>query len=128
VVLSNASILVVEDDLAVQRFIRRTLSFEGSLVVTASTGEQALSLVNGAAAYHLAVLDLDLPDMTGWDVLDAIRRVYRSHAQCPVIVLTSSTDDENRRLAASLGVGFLTKPIGARALVDGVGQYLHRDS
>ena len=128
VVFVDTSILVVEDDLAVQEFIAGVLRLEGAIVVAASTGAEALSLVNSAASpYHLVVLDLRLPDITGWDVLAGIRRTYPSAADCPVVILTASGDDESGRRAAGLGVGFLTKPIGARELVAGLTPFLRRD-
>ncbi len=102
------------------------LRLEGAIVATASTGEEALSLVNSAAPYHLVVLDLCLPGITGWDVLDGIRLTYPSQAECPVVVLTARADDESRRRAASAGVGFLTKPIGARELVAGLTPFLRQ--
>ena len=106
VVFVDTSILVVEDDLAVQEFIAGVLRLEGAIVVAASTGAEALSLVNSAASpYHLVVLDLRLPDITGWDVLDGIRRTYPSAADCPVVLLTASGDDESGRRAAGAGRG-----------------------
>lgn len=103
------------------------LHLEGAIVVAASTGAEALSLVNSAVSpYHLVILDLFLPDIMGWDVLDGIRRTYPSPAECPVVILTASVNDESRRRAASLGVGFLTKPIGARELVAGLTPFLRQ--
>ncbi len=128
-VLIDTSILVVEDDLAVQEFVAGVLRLEGAIVVAASTGADALSLVNSAASpYHLVVLDLCLPDITGWDVLDGIRLTYPSPAECPVVILTADVDDESRRRAAGLSVGFLTKPIGARELVAGLTPFLRQGS
>lgn len=123
----GARILVVEDDLAVLEFIAGVLRLEDAVVTTASTGEQALFLVNGTAPpYDLVTLDLCLPDITGWDVLDGIRRAYPLAADCPVVLLTASVDDESRHRAASAGVGFLTKPIGARELVTGLTPFLRQ--
>ncbi len=103
------------------------LRLEDAVVATASTGQEALSLVDSAASpYHLVVMDLCLPDITGWDVLAGIRCTYPSAADCPVVILTASVDDENRRRAASSGVGFLTKPIGARELVAGLTPFLRQ--
>ena len=126
--MTGASILLVEDNIGVQRFIARVLRLEGAIVATVSTGEEALSLITSAAPYDLVVLDLCLPDMTGWDVLDGIRLTYPSQAACPVVILTARSDDESRRRAASLGVGFLAKPIGAKDLVTGLRPFVRRDA
>ncbi len=124
--LIDASILLVEDDLGVQAFVARVLRLEGATVSTASTGEEALALITNSVPYHLVILDLGLPDMTGWEVLNGIRLTCPSQAACPVVILTAMADDDNRRLAAGRGVGFLTKPIGARELVKGLTPFLRR--
>ncbi|MBI5283995.1 MAG: response regulator [Chloroflexi bacterium] len=126
--MNDASILLVEDDLGVQAFIARVLRLEGASVATASTGREALSRVTDARRYNLIVLDLCLPDMIGWDVLDGIRLIYPSQEACPVVILTAMVDENSRRLAAGRSVGFLAKPIGAKDLVTGLRPFVRRDA
>ena len=69
----GARILVIEDEPQVRAFIIRVLQLEGAAVVAASTGAAGLASIRDDGPFHLVTLDLRLPDISGWDVLDAIR-------------------------------------------------------
>jgi CheY-like chemotaxis protein len=122
--LNGARILVVEDDPAVSAFIKRVLQFEGATVSAAATGLDAIALVRTEGPYHLALLDLCLPDIHGWEVLDRIREIHPIASDCPVAVLTAGIDEENQRRAAANNVGFIGKPIGAADLAKAVSGFL----
>jgi PAS domain S-box-containing protein len=99
-------VLVVDDDPDACTLIRNALERDGISVVTASSGEQALALTRSERP-AVMVLDVLLGDMTGWDVLAAVR-ADPEHAELPVIVCTV-TDPEQR--TGLLGVvEHLTKP------------------
>src|SRR5918992_1369413 len=69
------SILLVEDDPALQTAVAYNLRKEGYRVITADSGERALALVRSeGAALDLVVLDLMLPGLNGFQVLRAIRQ------------------------------------------------------
>ena len=120
----GARILVVEDEPQVQDFISRVLQLEGATVVTASTGLEALERMQDAGPFRVVTLDLCLPDISGWDVLDAIRLIDASPAACPVVVLSARPDDEIVRRSAALGAAYMVKPISARALVERLGAFI----
>ena len=94
-------VLVVEDDAATRRLLRRLLEREGYEVVEAEDGRAALGLLAGGAtaAPSLIVLDLLLPEMDGFAFAAALRRdaLWRD---VPIVVLTARdlTDDDRRRL------------------------------
>lgn len=99
-------VLVVDDDPDACKLIRNALERDGIGVVSASSGEQALALTRSERP-AVMVLDILLGDMTGWDVLAAVR-ADPEHAELPVIVCTV-TDPEQR--TGLLGVvEHLTKP------------------
>jgi PAS domain S-box-containing protein len=99
-------VLVVDDDVDACELIRHALERDGINVISASSGEQALSLTRSTRP-AVMVLDILLGDMTGWDVLAAVR-ADPEHAELPVIVCTV-TDPEQR--TSLLGVvEHLTKP------------------
>jgi signal transduction histidine kinase/CheY-like chemotaxis protein len=81
------TILVVEDDLATREFIVEILNGEGYDVVTASDGAQARTRVS-ASLPELVILDLILPDVNGFELLDEWRACDRT-AHLSVFVLTS---------------------------------------
>ena len=112
--MSNApNILVVDDELQIQRAIRTILTEKGFKVTTASRGEEALTLA-AASEPDLVILDLGLPDMDGVEVCTRLRE----WTQCPIIIL--SVRDSERDKVAALDKGaddYLTKPFGIEELL-----------
>jgi DNA-binding response OmpR family regulator len=100
-------VLIVEDDKAVAGFLRKSFEAEHYEVETASDGRQALALLSGAQ-YDLLVLDLNLPEMDGLEVLRSVRA---HNGEMPVLALTSRREVEARVKALDLGADdYLPKP------------------
>lgn len=109
----GARILVVDDELAIRRFLRVTLDAEGYQAYEAETGKEALDAVPACRPDAL-ILDLGLPDMEGHEV---IRRL-REWSSVPIIVL-SVREHEGQKIAA-LDAGaddYLTKPFATGELM-----------
>lgn len=107
------TILVVDDEAAIHRFLEPTLVAEGYRVVHAMTGGRALELA-AAERPDLVLLDLGLPDLDGKEVL----RRLRIWSSIPVVVL-SARDREAEKIA-SLDLGaddFVNKPFGVGELL-----------
>ena len=106
----SETILVVEDEEAIRRLMRACLEQGGYTVQTAADGAEALQLLAGpaAAAIDLVLLDLNLPERSGKEVLAEMRR--RAWSQ-PVIVFSGQLTAEIEAELRPLGVsGFLAKP------------------
>jgi two-component system KDP operon response regulator KdpE len=106
-------VLVVDDERAIRRFLRASLSAHGYAVFEASTGQEALSAVLSDRP-DLIILDLGLPDLSGLEVT----RQLREWSQTPIIVL--SVREEEATKVAALDVGaddYLTKPFGMAELM-----------
>jgi DNA-binding response OmpR family regulator len=115
-------VLVAEDDLDLQGFLRETLEAEGMTVNTTSDGAGALLAV-GQHPPDLVLLDLDLPDLDGLDVLAAMRR----HGDLPVIVLTGRRMESDRIAGLERGADdYVVKPFSARELVARIRTVLRR--
>ena len=100
-------ILLVEDNPVAAKSIELKLLAEGHNVFTTDLGEDAVELTS-VYDYDLVLLDLDLSDMEGLDVLRAIRG---KKIRTPVIILTASGDIETKVKALSAGADdFITKP------------------
>lgn len=101
------SILIVEDEARIASFVEKGLRAAGYQTTVAGTGEEALELAHGAV-FDLILLDVGLPGMDGFGVLDRLRAVG---LPTPVIMLTAraSTEDTVRGLDAGAG-DYLTKP------------------
>ena len=104
-----ARVLVVEDSSVIRRLIEVCLRPASLDLIMAEDGPSGLERVR-AEEPDLVVLDIGLPVMDGWQVLDEIRRDPRL-AQLPVLVLTAHAEEESRRRADEGGAdAFVTKP------------------
>ena len=104
-------VLVVDDDEAVRIVAEVVLRADGHDVATAGDGETALGLLRNSPAPSIVLLDLMMPRLSGWDVLEAM--AHRPQlADVPVLVLTGY--DEVDGLPACCHV--LHKPIDADLL------------
>jgi HAMP domain-containing protein/CheY-like chemotaxis protein/signal transduction histidine kinase len=119
-------LLVVEDNPAEQLSISELLGHDDVQIDTAGTGAEALQALRGGS-YDCAVLDLRLPDMSGFEVLEHIRD-DRSLADLPVVVFTGkelSPEEDSRlhTLARSVVVKGVESP---ERLLDETALFLHR--
>lgn len=110
--MSNACVLVVDDEPKIIRFIKTSLSLSGYDILTASTGRAALTTFDRQRP-DLVILDLGLPDLDGLDVL----RTIRSYSTRPVLILTARDDEQDKVRGLELGADdYLTKPFGTSEL------------
>jgi two-component system KDP operon response regulator KdpE len=110
-----SSILVVDDDADIRLLLRLELSAEGHHIVEAADGQQGLDAI-AAERPDLVVLDLMMPVLNGWQVLEALDPL----ASPPVVVITAFASDGNRHVIELLEGGALdviSKPFDAGWLV-----------
>jgi len=108
-----ASILVVEDELALNDLIRAELEAEGHVVRQAHDGPAALRLVDEQAP-QLVILDWMLPGLDGLSVCRQLRQNYLM----PIIMLTARSEEVDRVLGLEVGADdYLVKPFGVRELL-----------
>ncbi len=116
------SVLVVDDEPQIVRALRASLSAHGYEVLTAATGEAALSQA-AAAAPDCMILDLGLPDMDGTDVITQLR----SWSEMPVIVLSAREEQVDKVAALDAGADdYLSKPFGIDELLARIRATLRR--
>jgi two-component system, OmpR family, KDP operon response regulator KdpE len=107
-------VLVVDDEPAILRFLRTSLSTQGYVVSEAKDGHSALEAIRAKAA-DVVVLDLGLPDMDG---LDIIRTLRAEGETAPIIVLSSREAEGLKVEALDLGADdYVTKPFGIDELL-----------
>lgn len=108
---SGQTILVVEDNLSTRERVAAVLTQAGYRVQTAVQGEEALEFLRGDVAVDLILLDMLLPVVDGWRLLEEIQKDPRL-ATVPVIIATGTV--LSREWALSHGcAGFLRKPFDA---------------
>jgi DNA-binding NtrC family response regulator len=101
-------ILVVDDELEIQMAFQRTLEHEGHEVEAASSGEQALALLDGGS-FDLVLLDVCMPQLSGIDVLTKMRE---RGMQVPTIVISGGGSVDLAVQAIKLGAfDFVQKPL-----------------
>lgn len=104
-----AQILVVDDEPDVRTIIATTLETMGHETVTASNGEEAINKIR-RRRYDLVVLDIMMPQVNGYEVLEQLRATP-SRAETPVIVVTAKHDPSGVRREVEQGVvDHLAKP------------------
>ena len=115
-------VLVAEDDVDLQGFLRETLESEGMQVQAVTDGAATL-LAIGTDPPDIVLLDLDLPDLDGLEVLSAVRR----QGELPVIVLTGRRLEQDRVAGLERGADdYVLKPFSARELVARIRTVLRR--
>lgn len=110
-------VLVVEDEAALREAYRRILARAGFSVVAAGTGDEAMEVI-GKGLIDCVVSDIDLPGMSGNELLKAVRRM---DSGIPVILVTGYPTIESASEAVEYGaLRYLVKPVDATALVSAV--------
>ncbi len=110
------TILVVDDEPDTVDLLRVTLSEEGFRVLSASDGHEALALLEREVP-SLILLDMMMPGLSGFDVLEALGRDHEK-ARIPVVVLSARGDEASMRRGLALGARrYISKPFELRALV-----------
>jgi DNA-binding response OmpR family regulator len=116
-------ILLIEDEPAVRLAIAKTLEARHYEVETCTTGGEAMRALAGHA-FDLAILDINLPDATGWDVARYIRQ--RLGTALPIIVISAVTP-RTARLREHAIAAVLQKPFPMESLLRLVAHHTDRE-
>ena len=115
-------ILVVDDEKKIVEIIQAYLEREGYQVISAGDGKTALSLAHSQHP-DLIILDLMLPEISGWDVC----RMIRKESDVPVIMLTARDEVTDKIVGLEMGADdYVTKPFDPKELVSRVRAVLRR--
>jgi len=118
----KATVLVIEDDPAIAELIGLYLRKDGITTITAETGEKGLAVFDEVGP-DLVVLDINLPGMDGYEVLQALRR----EREVPVILVTARQEDEDAILGFGMGADdYVTKPFSPKVLAARIRTHLSR--
>ncbi len=121
----SPQILVVEDEAEMALFLKQRLESKGYRISIAGTGQDAL---NQAAQTQpdLMILDVGLPDLSGYDVCERLRRIYSSQV-VPVLMLTAKNDPMDKFRGFDHGTdAYLTKPFDLAELEKTITMLLDR--
>ena len=117
------SVLLAEDSLVNQKLAIGLLLKKGHDVVVANNGQEALELFR-THRFHLILMDVQMPDMDGFEATKAIRELERDGARTPIIAITAHAMKGDRERCLQAGMdGYLSKPIRARALYNTIHRF-----
>ncbi|HSH31452.1 MAG TPA: response regulator [Candidatus Saccharimonadales bacterium] len=105
---NGKTILIAEDDPFISRMYEIKLKAAGYDVIVKNNGRDAYLQIK-ADWPDLIMLDITMPEMTGFEVLGALRADGYDPATAPVIILTNSSSTENQQLAKSFGADYMIK-------------------
>jgi len=117
-------ILVAEDNLVNQRLMARLLENSGHRVVVAATGWGALAALE-KNTFHVILMDVQMPEMDGFEATAAIRRKEKSTGGRQIIVALTAhaMKGDNEKCLASGMDGYLSKPIRVQELDEVLARY-----
>ena len=120
------AIVIVDDSPTIRRMVRASLAgITGGRFIEAGSGLEAIEQLQ-LGPVGLMVLDLNMPDMHGVEVLQFVRR-HPAYRSLPVIVLTTRGDQESRMAAMDAGATlYLTKPFSPQVLAGHVSALFRR--
>ncbi len=120
--MTRQSILVVDDEAPMRKYVSVNLKARGYEVLTAADGTEALKLA-AEHTFDLLILDINMPGPDGFEVLSGVRR----DNEVPVIMLSARGRETDKVRALDLGADdYLTKPFGVEELLARVRATLRR--
>ena len=116
-------VLVVDDEAKITRLLKSYLEASGYEVATQETGMAAVDYAKEHQP-DLVILDLKLPDISGYEVSDQLRQVY-DHDALPILMLTSMDRPEDRERGFEHGAdAYISKPFDFSSVAQQVGLLL----
>ncbi len=121
--MTNARILVVDDDQVIQQLLKVNLELEGYAVAVAEDGEEALEQFD-LFQPNLVLLDIMMPKLDGWEVCRRLKQGVDS-AAVPIVLLSARAQEADVQRGLELGVAdYVTKPFDPIQLLDLVADIL----
>ncbi|MEG4534556.1 hybrid sensor histidine kinase/response regulator [Microcoleus sp. D2_18a_D3] len=124
-VSQSPQILVVDDSYTIRQLLSLTLTRARYRVVQAKDGVDALEKLQNGLDCSLAIVDIEMPRMDGFELLRSIRSTER-FAKIPVAMLTSRSGAKHRQMAMELGANqYFTKPYSEAQLLQAIPKLIH---
>ncbi|MCP4220310.1 MAG: response regulator [bacterium] len=129
--LPGKRILIVDDNKNNLDILQHLLKIAGMKVTALGEGGKTLEALRKAhrthASFDICILDIAMPEISGYDVAEKIRNSGQPFADIPLLAFSSTNVGRARRIADSGFNGFLAKPVHRKKLLDMLGRLLHKD-
>lgn len=120
--MQNIDILIIEDDVSILEVTRDFLEDNGFTVKICSTGSSALNSIK-ESNYKLIILDINLPDLIGFDIC----RIIRKTSKVPIIILSARISNTDKIIGLDLGADdYVCKPFSLHELLSRVKAQIRR--
>lgn len=114
--LSSKTLFLVEDDQLTFLFVQQVFKKSELNIIRASSGNEALEIANLNKNFDCILVDIQLPDITGYDVIEELKSFY---PETPIVAQTASRSVEAKNLAIEKGAtNFIFKPYRANELLN----------
>ncbi len=124
--LVGKTVLVIDDDVRNIFALSSLLERRGMKVLTASTGREAISMLESTPGLAIALMDIMMPEMDGYETIRAIRQ-NPSFRRLPIIALTAKAMKGDREKCLEAGASeYLAKPVNTEQLLSALRMWLHR--
>ncbi len=116
--LAGWKVVVVDDEPDSLEIASMLLEMYGATVLPANNGRDALKLITSHSP-RFVISDLSMPEMTGWELLEALKLGDRRVSGIPVVALTAHASAADRNRALALGFhNYLTKPLQPETFIE----------
>jgi methyl-accepting chemotaxis protein/CheY-like chemotaxis protein len=120
-------VIVIDDEETILTLTEKSLENDYD-VTTVNSGKAALDLFFKGYVPHLVLLDLNMPEMGGWDTFIRIRDISKLH-KTPIAIYTTSDNPQDRAKAQKLGaVDYLHKPLNKKEMLEKVNRIVMKES
>jgi CheY-like chemotaxis protein/HAMP domain-containing protein len=124
--LVDKTVLLVDDDARNIFALSSVLERRGMRVLSATTGSEAIELLNGSAEVAIVLMDIMMPEMDGYQTMQAIR-ARPDFRRLPIIALTAKAMKGDREKCLEAGASdYLAKPVNTEQLLSALRMWLHR--
>ena len=124
--LMKRAVLLVDDDTRSIFALSSVLERRGMEVLTATTGREALAVLNSRSDVAIVLMDIMMPGMDGYETLHAIR-ANAAFRRLPILALTAKAMKGDREKCLEAGASdYLAKPVNVEQLLSALRMWLHR--
>ncbi len=124
--LIGRKVLVVDDDVRNIFALSSVLERRGMIVLTAGTGSEAISIIESTPDLSIALIDIMMPEMDGYETMQVIRQ-NAQFRRLPIIALTAKAMKGDKEKCLEAGASdYLAKPVNTEQLLSALRMWLHR--
>lgn len=118
--MSRKNVILIEDELQLADSVKEMLTIMGYHVYLANNGSNALNLINGIDNIDIIICDINLPDISGYEILEKVK-ADKIKYKIPFLFLSAYADEKDIRKGMNIGADdYITKPFQMSTLLDAI--------